>query len=283
MNFYSDPACVFGQPQNGRVPGMAFNAGPAAYLAGIAGGLVQGEFQAMLGGSALQLGDVDTALSVSTPSPNNSTGSKLDNAKLKYLVDGQPGLIVNNSANIVHGDVQYIQATNLGSGSAIGISLLGNTGPQPTQAPTNFRFRAGDFSQIDGAAIIAGTGATWVLSGYDQVWGTSGAPGGVANSNFVGLVAQAVQGVTVSNTYTTAGAISPADVLSLVDLSGTGTMTLANGGASVHVLTISNGGSGQITVTVADLYGSSSGVLITSKMAAILSWQPALGSWIRVG
>jgi hypothetical protein len=92
-------------------------------------------------------------------------------------------------------------------------------------------------------------------------------------------------GSTVTNTYTSSGAIDPTDSLSLVDSSGAAAMTLASGAVDGHGIVIKRIGAGSVTVT-ASIDGTGGASVVADspsiKEAFSLVWDAGRSTWLTV-
>lgn len=85
--------------------------------------------------------------------------------------------------------------------------------------------------------------------------------------------------ITVSNTYTSAGAIATTDSYSLINSASSLAMTLANGSVNGHSITINNYGVGTATVTL-KLQGSTQAVPLASGSVLNLFWNTSLTTYL---
>lgn len=88
----------------------------------------------------------------------------------------------------------------------------------------------------------------------------------------------------VTSTYTSSGAISLTDSVSMLNSGSALTMTIANGSSAVLQLTIHNIGAGTATVSGTIEGGANSVTLLGNPNGAdlVLRWLPSLSTWIVI-
>jgi len=128
---------------------------------------------------------------------------------------------------------------------------------------------------VPNAALLGGNGTS--LSGVGVGTGLL-LSGGVlsASSGFL---------LSVTETYTAGGAISPTNVVALINSTTAVSMTLAAGSVDGHELIVKRFGSGVVTLT-ANIDGlTAASILMNSaslKEAVSLTWSQSLGTWLMI-